>query len=574
MSPADEFPVAGRGSSETGAASGAKHPSRRKSPERIDRGSMLQAFASLLWIPQAGFLAYAVQCIASGEAFQSMMLAAVAVLLLGICRSLLEGYGVRLSFRDARARLSALRGEAAFLLGKSSPLDIEKPISGQAASIITEQAEAITPYLSRYRPAQFKCVVVPVAILLAIVPFTWLIALVLLVAVPLIPLFMALIGWRAKAASEEHLAEMGGMNGFLLDRLRGLATIRSLGAVDLTARRLRANAESLRRRTMMVLRIAFLSSAVLELFAALGVAMVAVFVGFHLLGQVNFGMWGEKLTLGQGLFVILLAPAFFDPLRELSAVWHDRAAGVAAIEAMEGLAKASLPLPAAFDEGLPVRRTFGRAPDVQLQALTFAYPAAARTVLKAIDFHVASGERIALVGPSGSGKSTLLALVAGLAPTGTGAISVDGELLTDTSAAQLRSRMSWIGQKPHIFAGSMRANLTMGRGDMSDEDLLDAFRKAALDGVAIANWRVGLGEAGLGLSGGEALRLAMARAAAKPDVDLILADEPTAHLDSSTAEQVTEGLLKLAKGKTLIVATHDPLLAMRMDRVVHLEDFK
>ena len=351
---------------------------RGKSREHFDRGSVVQALAALLWLPQAGLLAYAVQGIASGAALRSSILIAAAVLLLGICRSLLEGYGVRLSFREARARLSMLRDAAIVVLGQSSPLDIGKPVSGQAASVVTEQAEAITPYLARYQPARFKCLVVPAAILLAIVPFTWLIAIILLIAATLIPLFMALIGWRAKEASEEHLAEMGGMNGFLLDRLRGLATIRSLDAVDLTARRLRTNAEALRRQTMAVLRIAFLSSAVLELFAALGVAMVAVFIGFHLLGQINFGTWGERLTLGQGLFVILLAPAFFDPLRELSAVWHDRAAGLAAMEAMEDLAKAGMPLPAAFDEGSSDRCTSEQAPEVQLRSLTFTYPAAER----------------------------------------------------------------------------------------------------------------------------------------------------------------------------------------------------
>ncbi len=179
------------------------------------------------------------------------------------------------------------------------------------------------PYLSRFKPARLRASVVPFVMLAVVLPLSWAAALVMLVALPLIPVFMALIGWRAQAASEAHLKEMGSMNGFLLDRLRGLATIRALGAVDMTALRLRASAETLKDRTMAVLRIAFLSSAVLELFSALGVAMVAVYVGFHLLGTLEFGTWGVPLNLSDGLFILILAPAFFEPMRDLSAVWHD-----------------------------------------------------------------------------------------------------------------------------------------------------------------------------------------------------------------------------------------------------------
>jgi ATP-binding cassette subfamily C protein CydD len=180
--------------------------------------------------------------------------------------------------------------------------------------------------------------------LVCVFPISWVAAIILIVAAPLIPIFMALIGWRAKAANEEMLAESGGLNAFLLDRLRGLATIRALVAVDITAQRLRTDADSLRVRTMAVLKIAFLSSAVLEFFAALGVAAIAVYVGFSLLGSIDIGTWSGKLTLTQGLFILLLAPAFFEPLRELSAVWHDRASGKAAIDALDALLQNGRPL--------------------------------------------------------------------------------------------------------------------------------------------------------------------------------------------------------------------------------------
>ncbi|MFD1333917.1 ABC transporter transmembrane domain-containing protein, partial [Methylopila musalis] len=232
-----------------------------------------------------------------------------------------------------------------------SPLDADRAPSGLAASALAEQAEAVTAYFARFRPARAKATVVPLVILACVLPVSWLAALILAVAAPLIPLFMALVGWRAKAASERQLVAMGEMNGFLLDRLRGLDAIRSAGAVEATAQRVRAEADGLRRRAMAVLRIAFLSSAVLELFSALGVALVAVYVGFNLLGQIPFGAWGGGLSLAEGLFVLLLAPAFFEPLRELSAAWHDRASGQAAIEALDRLAApAKAALPGAVDE--------------------------------------------------------------------------------------------------------------------------------------------------------------------------------------------------------------------------------
>ncbi|MFC7287131.1 thiol reductant ABC exporter subunit CydD [Herminiimonas glaciei] len=548
---------------------------RLRSGTGFEVGSLLQVFASLLWLPQAGLLAYALQRLADGVGLPAVYLPASLIFILGVLRAVCDAAGVRRVFKSARAELSRLRVQVATSLAARSPLDVERPASGLAASVMAEQAEAIVPYLTRYRPARLRTTFVPLAILIVVAPLSWIAALILLIAAPLIPLFMALVGWRAKAASEAQMVEMGGMNAFLLDRLRGLATLRTLGAVEATALRLQESAQSLRQRTMAVLRIAFLSSAVLELFAALGVAMMAVYIGFHLLGQIDFGAWGTRLTLGQGLFILLLAPAFFEPLRELSAVWHDKAAGDAALAALDRLSATGLLLPDANHAPTGVAAHIAEtpvqgAPAVDIAQLSFAYPGSSVVVFNKLDLHIAAGEHVAIMAASGGGKSTLLSLLAGLLPLPQGAITIGSVRLSAQSVFLLRQRMAWIGQKPHIFAGSVHANVALRRAGLGAAEVAGALSFAELDRVAQARPGIALAEGGGGLSGGEAVRLALARAVVDPHADLLLVDEPTAHLDQLTAQQVTQALLQLAQGKTMIIATHDPVLAARMDRVIVL----
>ena len=536
-----------------------------------DVGGVVQGAAALFWLPQAALLAMAVQGLASGRGFDAVVWPAAAILLLGLARAACESWGARRTFTRARAQLTALRAQTAAALAAGSPLDRSRAHSGLAASVLAEQAEALVPYLVRYQPARWRATVVPIFILCAVAAFSWVAALVLLFAAPLIPIFMAIVGWRAKAASEAQMVELGGMNAFLLDRLRGLATLRSLGAVELTAQRLGDSAQSLRRRTMAVLRIAFLSSAVLELFSALGVALVAAYVGFHLLGSLGFGTWGRTLSLGEGLFVLLLAPAFFEPLRELSMVWHDRAAGEAALEALGRLQRNDLPLPGA-NASLTRATTNAHAgpPAVTIHNLHFAWPGEQQEVFDGYELRIAPGEHVALTGSSGSGKTVLLSLLAGLVPVTHGDISIGGVALTSHTVAVLRQRMGWIGQAPHVFAGSVEANVALGRPDADSQRVANAMHFASLEAVAQAHPVTSLGEGGQGLSGGEAVRLALARVAVHPHADLLLVDEPTAHLDTETAERVIDALITLARGKTLVLATHDPVLAARMDRTINL----
>ena len=590
---------------------------------RLDAACLIHALSPLLWIPQAALLALGVARLQSGAGLSGVVWPAAGIAVAGLLRAWLDAWSSTRMFESARSHLSLWRERAITALSARSPLDRSRLHAGTAASVLAEQAEAILPWLTRYHGAMWRVRLMPLVILLPVAWYSWAAAAVLITAAPLIPLFMVLVGWRARAASEAQWLQMSSMNAFLLDRLRGLPTLRALGSVQATARRLRASAEDLRQRTMKVLRIAFLSSAVLELFSALGVAMVAAYVGFHVLGYLEFGAWGGRLTLGEGLFILLLAPSFFEPLRELAAVWHDRAAGVAAMDALERLNGNGLPLldeapavrpdtkepatdplpstrhdrpapdavkpasvkaasvkaasvkaasakaapvkPASVDPAPPQRP----APSVRLVDLGFAFPDE-KPVFQGFSLTVRPGEHVALVGGSGTGKTVLMSLLAGLLVPTAGRIEIDGQTLVPDTVRALRERMAWMGQRAHVFAAPVRDNIALGRPTVDDERVRQAITKARLDTVAQAHPGISLGEGGTGLSGGEAARLALARLMAAPEADLLLADEPTAHLDSETADQVAESLVTLSRGRTLIVATHDPRLAARMDRIVQL----
>lgn len=518
-------------------------------------GAILQTFAALFWLAQAAAIAWAVQSLLENRGMAAAWPAALTVLLVGVIRSLVEAWGGRVLYRSARAHISSLRHDALISLATRSPQDTQRASSGEAASVLAEQAEALLPYLLRYLPVQQRVMILPLLIAAVTTWFSWMAALVLLFAAPLIPMFMALVGWQAKAAAEKQWVEAGAMNGFLLDRLRGLTTLRALDAVEHTAERLQNSTQSLRKRTMRVLRIAFLSSAVLELFSALGVALVAVYVGFHLLGYLNFGAWGARLSLGEGLFILLLAPTFFEPLRELSAVWHDRAAGTSAIDAMVRLTERGV--------SLPERRT---APPgsalLSLSELAVQHAGNQQPVFRGLSLILQSGEHLAVTGTSGCGKSTLLATIAGLLPVSAG----------NLSTTLKPGEIGWIGQRQHVFAGTVQANISLGRPTVDNAAVQQALTLARLHAVDQAHPRQMLGEGGVGLSGGEALRLALARIAADPSIQLILADEPTAHLDRQTAREITQALLELGRGRTLLVATHDPALAAALDRQMSLDE--
>lgn len=531
----------------------------------LRRGAALATLGALVWVPQAWLIAGAVDALLAGAPIDRVLSPAVWVVALAGLRAALEYAGDGIAFAAATRVVTTARAALAESIARRSPLDASAPLSGAVAALGADQLELLVPYLTRYAGARARVTVVPAVLAVAVATVSWAAALVLLAAGPLIPVFMALVGMAAKQASTRQMAELGSMNGLLLDRLRGLAEIRLLDAVDRAAGDFAVAADTLRRETMAVLRIAFLSSTVLELFAALGVAMVAVLVGFTLLGTLSFGGWGEPMTLGGGLFVLMLAPAFFQPLRDLAAAWHDRAEAAAVADAFDGTVG---------DDGMTILGADASAAPLPGPAtIRLRAVGSARIAAAALDLDIPAGARVAITGPSGAGKSTLLAILAGLATPDSGRIEVAGQPLEDGTAAAWRARLAWVGQRPHFVAGSLRANVALSGDPRDRERVRAALRHAAAEDFAArlpGGLDAPLGETGGLVSGGEGRRLAIARAAFAGR-DVVLADEPTANLDAETAREVADGLLALADaGATLVVATHDPALAARLDREIRL----
>lgn len=532
----------------------------------LTRSAWLSLSASLVWPVQAALVAWVLAGLLAPEpiAMGAVWAAAAGLVALAGLKAAAQHQGGRLAFDAADRVLAAER--AALILAEARRAPGKAPVASAAvAAMASEKLAALVPYLTRYRAASLRARIVPIAFFALALSMSWVAALVFLIAGPLIPVFMALVGMAAKEASEKQMVEIGALNTLLMDRLSALVDIRLLDAGDRTQTDFRTRADTLKDKTMAVLRVAFLSSTVLELFAALGVALVAVYVGFALIGEITFGAWGTPLTPIEGIALLLIAPEFFQPLRDLAAAWHDKAAaeavadevsalpGLTGESALVGQGASAVALPGVASiraEGLAARLPDGRM---------LPYP----------DFDIAPGARVAITGPSGVGKTTLLTLIAGLGAPASGRLVVAGVDLGPDTADGWRARLGWVPQAPRFPAGRLADGIALGRaGDMDA-----ALAAARADHVVAAlpqGLETELGETGGGVSGGEARRLVLARAHLA-GADVILADEPTADLDAETAQAVIDGLLALADtGASLVVATHDPRLVAALDTEIPL----
>ncbi|POF29049.1 thiol reductant ABC exporter subunit CydD [Roseibium marinum] len=559
----------------------------------LRRTGYLLGMSDLLWIPQAGLISIALGAMLadlfgagatspqSASVSGQLLVIVAGLVCLAVLRMLLQNRALNGARRIARKIQSRARADILRVAVERSPAAVF-PASGVFAAQITEQVDLLGPYYRNYVPQVMRLKLVPLAIVLVTVWFSWLAALILLICGPLIPVFMALIGMRAKAASAAQQEELTRLSGILLDRIRGLETLVLFGAAERTEDDIRSAGERFRLGTMRVLKIAFLSSTVLELFSALGIAFCAVYVGFSLLGDIEFGTWGAPLTYSGGLFVLLLAPEFFAPLRAYAAAYHDRAAGVAALEKLAALIEEIGPDSPQLPECISMENPAAVAvdgisspPSIRFSDVTLSL--AGRRVFRNMDLDVAPGETVFLTGPSGSGKTTLLDCLLGFHLPEEGEIRIDGKSAR-LVAGLLRRNVIWISQSPRLFHGSLKANLLKGVEDgapVSEDDLWTALRLAGAEDLVRRlphGLATPLGEDGFGLSVGEIRRVALARAAMHRKATLVLADEPTAGLDEDTAADVIRGLKTLTAGRTSLIASHDPAVLEMPGRTIDLAE--
>ncbi|KAA0017889.1 thiol reductant ABC exporter subunit CydD [Salinicola corii] len=515
---------------------------------------------------QMGALAWVVDRVISDGASLEAVFGGVAMIVVAIAARALAQWGQEVCGQACGLRVKQqVRARLLARLQQLGPVRLASRHSAGLASQLVDQVESLEGYYARFLPQVVLAALIPMIYLAVVFWLNWLAAIWLLIAAPLIPLFMALIGMGAQRLNEAQFQAVTRLSGHFLDRVRGIATLQLFGLAERSVEEVSEVAHDYRRRSLKTLRVAFLSSAVLEFFAAVSVAVVAIYIGFGLLGYIQYGP-ADRLDLFSGLFILLLAPEFFQPLRTLSQHYHDRASALGAAEGLVALLE-----PEAGEEGAPGRAYDETEPDeaqrqrpgaVALDDVELRHRGRER-ILGPLSLKVDPGEVVALIGPSGSGKSSLLQLIAGFIAPSAGRVRV-----TSTPA------IAWLDQRPLIVQGTLAENLRLVAPGASDEALRDALGQAGLQAwlaSSPAGLDTPLGERGAGLSGGEGQRLALARVFLSP-AKLVLLDEPTAALDPETEREVIAGLTRLAaSGRTLVVATHHPAIMAMAGRVLAIK---
>jgi ATP-binding cassette subfamily C protein CydD len=527
-----------------------------ETPERL--AAALGVGQILAFIGFAWGAADAVSALVAGSApWTGLVLALVSAGL----RAMMQSAEIRFGF-EASARVRAdVRRSAGEALARRGPAFSERTNSGETASALIDAVEKLDGYFGRYRPLLPVVVLGPAAILLAAFSQSYVAGLIFLITAPALIVFMGLVGAGAAAASKDQLATLRRLAGRFNDRLQALETLNAFNAAKRERDGLEAASEDFRKRTMKVLALAFLSSGLLEFFAAIATAGTAIYIGFSLLGELPFNA-GETITLKSGLFVLLLAPEYYMPLRRYAGAYHDRADAEAGAEALAPLFDGD------HEVAEPAPRPLTTAPAVTF-ADTGAIYADGRRGLSGLSFKAKAGEITALWGASGAGKSTALKLLMGYAPLSEGRIEIDGERFE----APLIGQAAWIAQRPRVFHGSLRDNITLFDPAISESAVQAAAEAAGVMDFAMSlphGLNTQVGERGHGLSGGQAQRVALARALAV-DMKLVLLDEPTAHLDGEAEARFLTALKRAAQGRTVLIATHSPAVRAICDAIVDLD---
>jgi ATP-binding cassette subfamily C protein CydD len=457
--------------------------------------------------------------------------------------------------------------EHIFSLG---PSFTSRQSTGSLASTALEQVEGLHDFYAFYLPQLAMAVMIPAAILAFIFPYSWAAGVLLLVTAPLIPLFMILVGMGAESISQRHFQALARMSAYFLDVLQGLPTLKLFDRSQGVEKTITEVSNNYRIKTMAVLRVAFLSSAVLEFFSSVSIALVAIYLGMSYLGYFSFGLYGKPLSLDVGFFILLLAPDFYLQLRELGTHYHARAAAMGAAE--EILKIVSIPRAEVQRDLTTSVKT--DVIHIRCRDVYLAYDKSRLATLRGASFDIKTGEQVSLVGASGAGKTTILNLLLGFLQPDKGRILVNNLPLAALTPDRWRENIAWVGQQPILFHGTIKENILLGRPQASAGQIERAARRAGVLDFSVylpEGLDTLIGEQGLGLSRGQAQRVALARAFVK-DAPILLLDEPTTGLDVENETLVIRALREFCRDRTVLTLTHRLTNIRQADRILVLDN--
>ncbi|KAA8597105.1 cysteine/glutathione ABC transporter permease/ATP-binding protein CydD [Vibrio cyclitrophicus] len=451
-------------------------------------------------------------------------------------------------------------------LRELGPAYIKGKPAGTWATLLLEQVEDMQDFFSRYLPQMSLSVMIPFIILVVVFPVNWAAGLIFLLTAPLVPMFMALVGMKAADANRKNFKALQRLSGHFYDRLQSMTTIRLFDRTNAETEVLKGASEVFRTRTMDVLKIAFLSSAVLEFFTSISIAMTAVYFGFTYIGELNFGHYGVGITLFAGLFILILAPEFYQPLRDLGTFYHAKQQAVGAAESIVEFLETDITKVKSGDTQLDQAQGI----NIEAQALKVLSPEGVQLV-GPISFALNTRQSTALVGPSGAGKTSLINAILGFMPY-EGSLKINGIELRDLDLASWRKTISWVGQNPLLLHGTIRDNVTLGKLDITDQVVENALEQSfANEFVSEHGLDYMISDRSGGLSVGQSQRLALARAMIQ-DGQFWLLDEPTASLDTRSEQLVMKGINSNIESRTALLVTHQLAPLKSVDNILVMRD--
>ncbi|MDE9480931.1 cysteine/glutathione ABC transporter permease/ATP-binding protein CydD [Xenorhabdus bovienii] len=515
---------------------------------------LLGLISGLLIISQAWLLASILQALIMDNIPRENLIVQFLMLIAAFTlRAIVSAIRERIGFICGKVVRQQIRSMVLDKLAQLGPVWVKGKPAGSWATIILEQIEDMQDFYSRYLPQMALATIIPLLILMTVFPVNWAAGLILLVTAPLIPLFMTLVGLGAADANRRNFVALSRLSGNFLDRLRGLETLRVFHRGEAEVKQLTESTDNFRHRTMEVLRMAFLSSAVLEFFAAVSIAVVAVYFGFSYLGELHFGSYGLGVTLFAGFLALILAPEFFQPLRDLGTFYHAKAQAVGAAESLFTLLSSEGEHAVSNGEKmLPDTKSVTiEANELEIRSHD------GHRLAGPLSFTIDKHQRIALVGKSGAGKSSLINLLLGFLPY-RGSLKINGIELRELNLTKWREQLSWVGQNPHLPEQTLLNNIRLGQFDATQDQINDVMERAYVSEFIHAlpeGVNTVIGDNAARLSVGQAQRIAVARALLNP-CQLLLLDEPAASLDAHSEQRVMMALNQASSQQTTLLVTH------------------